>query len=496
MGRTARGVAARGVIRLAPIADQPSTIAPSVATDLDTASPEREHPRATGKDYRPALVLGLVVVGTFVLYTVLALAVGVPRVHPDEVRYIIGASSVVEGEGLRIRGDEYGFGPLHAAVLTLVLWLSPGPRGCVPVVQGRERALLRAHGRSGVPPRATTPVRMVGRARGRALGGHPVLDLHRDGDDGEHVLLHGRSRALRDDARARATDHSPPAAPAGSNRRCIPHALAARRPLPGLAGRARAPLVDRVPRRDRASDSSGRARFHSPPRPVCSLRDSCLDPRRASSLGAYWELWRGYSPLEVAKWLVYHLADIEIYLAVIPLAVTPIVLVGLIRRGRSGSVADSAFVVALPRGERDRARRRRRLHEHAVGLRPPPRSLRVLPPAAVADRVRDLARIMACRARSSRPRSALRSRSCCRRSFLSASSRTRRASTPCRARCGSGSSSRSQGSGSVSGRTSPGRVRGGAPRGDALRAPPVRRWPRCRRPSRLHLDVARSPGSG
>ena len=61
------------------------------------------------------------------------------------------------------------------------------------------------------------------------------------------------------------------------------------------------------------------------------------------SLGAYWELWRGYSPLEVAKWLVYHLADIEIYLAVIPLAVTPIVLVALIRRGRSGSVADSAF---------------------------------------------------------------------------------------------------------------------------------------------------------
>ncbi|HET8969242.1 MAG TPA: hypothetical protein VFN06_07430, partial [Gaiellaceae bacterium] len=61
------------------------------------------------------------------------------------------------------------------------------------------------------------------------------------------------------------------------------------------------------------------------------------------SLGAYWELWRGYDPLEVAKWVVYHLADIEIYLAVIPLAVAPIVLVRLIQNGSAGSAVDSAY---------------------------------------------------------------------------------------------------------------------------------------------------------
>jgi len=61
------------------------------------------------------------------------------------------------------------------------------------------------------------------------------------------------------------------------------------------------------------------------------------------SLGAYWELWRGYEPFEVAKWVVYHLADIEIYLAVIPLAVAPIVLTRLMRSGRAGAVVDSAF---------------------------------------------------------------------------------------------------------------------------------------------------------
>jgi hypothetical protein len=47
--------------------------------------------------------------------------------------------------------------------------------------------------------------------------------------------------------------------------------------------------------------------------------------------------------LGVAKWVVYHLADIEIYLAVIPLAVAPIVLTRLVRNGRASSVVDSAF---------------------------------------------------------------------------------------------------------------------------------------------------------
>ena len=76
----------------------------------------------------PALALAGIVVGSFVVYALLSTFVSVPRVHPDEVRYLIGASSLVEGDGLRLRGDEYGFGPLHASVLALVLWLSSASR--------------------------------------------------------------------------------------------------------------------------------------------------------------------------------------------------------------------------------------------------------------------------------------------------------------------------------------------------------------------------------
>ena len=41
--------------------------------------------------------------------------------HPDQVRYLIAASSLVEGEGLTLRGQDYGFGPLLPLVLAAIL---------------------------------------------------------------------------------------------------------------------------------------------------------------------------------------------------------------------------------------------------------------------------------------------------------------------------------------------------------------------------------------
>ena len=100
---------------------------PSVATDLETvsdldaASTEREPPLAAEEPRGPAIALGLVAVGAFALYTLLSLAIDGPRVHPDEVRYVIAASSLVEGEGLTLRGADYGFGPLLALMLAAIL---------------------------------------------------------------------------------------------------------------------------------------------------------------------------------------------------------------------------------------------------------------------------------------------------------------------------------------------------------------------------------------
>ncbi len=99
----------------------------------------------------------------------------------------------------------------------------------------------------------------------------------------------------------------------------------------------------RDPAAEPTGDACGRACSHSSPLCAFFLVRTVGGSSPRDSLGAYWELWRGYDPFGVAKWVVYHLADVEIYLAVIPFAVAPIVLTRLVRSGRAGSIVDSAF---------------------------------------------------------------------------------------------------------------------------------------------------------
>ena len=91
-----------------------------MATDLDTAAAAPAAP-TDPRDRRPLLALALTVLGAFALYGLLSLAIHAPRVHPDELRYLLGASSLVEGEGLTLRGQSYGFGPLLSLMLASII---------------------------------------------------------------------------------------------------------------------------------------------------------------------------------------------------------------------------------------------------------------------------------------------------------------------------------------------------------------------------------------
>ena len=291
-------------------------------------------------------MLAGIVVGSFVLYSLLSTLVSVPRVHPDEVRYMIGASSLVEGDGLRLRGDEYGFGPLHASVLALVLWLSSGLEAAypwfkvvnalfwaltaIPVYLLARRlvlswwAMLAAGLAVAIPSSISVATVMTESmsflAAAWALYA-TMLALERPTVLRQLVLLAAIAVAFLTRSQlgvlyvgwvAALGLHwwiRPAARPRGRSDlvRFWPSVLP---PLAAILG-----LGERV-----ASGSSPR-----------------------DSLGAYWELWRAYDPFDVAKWVVYHLADFELYLAVIPLAVAPIVLARLVRSGRAGSAIDSAF---------------------------------------------------------------------------------------------------------------------------------------------------------
>ena len=65
------------------------------------------------------------------------------------------------------------------------------------------------------------------------------------------------------------------------------------------------------------------------------------------AIGAYQVLFRGYDPLDIVRWGAYHLADLELYLAVVPIAVAPIVLELLWRRARSGLRPAASFIAAF-----------------------------------------------------------------------------------------------------------------------------------------------------
>jgi hypothetical protein len=301
---------------------------------------------AVTRNRGPLLALAAVVLGSFLLYAYLSTLVSVPRVHPDEVRYLIGASSLVEGDGLKLRGDEYGFGPLHASVLALVLWLSSGLETAYPwfkVVNALFWALtaiplyvlarrlvsswwaVLAAGLAIAIPSSISVATVMTESMAflaAAWGLYAtMLALERPTVLRQFVLLAAIAVAFLTRSQlgvlyvgwvAALGLHwwiHPAARPRGRSdlMRLWPSILP---PLAAILG-----LGARV-----ASGSSPR-----------------------DSLGAYWELWRGYDPFEVAKWVVYHLADFELYLAVIPLAVAPIVLTRLVLSGRAGSAVDSAF---------------------------------------------------------------------------------------------------------------------------------------------------------
>jgi hypothetical protein len=320
-------------------------------TQTPTVAPETLPEAAPGpspqpRRWGPAAALAGIVLGSFALYTWLASLVGVPRVHPDEVRYLIAASSLVEGEGLTMRGGEYGFGPLYPLVLAAILWTTSGIDAAYDVFKAANALFFAL---TAVPVyllarRLVSPWWAVA-AAGLSVAIPSSISIGTVMTESLAYLtaawaLYATALALERPTLLRQL------AVLGT----VALAFLTRAQLgalylswlvglgvlwliaPRLRPRSRADLVrlwpSAVPLLLAVAVLAGRLASGSSP---------------SESLGAYWELWRGYDPLEIGKWLVYHLADFDVYLAVVPLAVAPIVLWRLLRDGREGSDRAAAF---------------------------------------------------------------------------------------------------------------------------------------------------------
>ncbi len=282
----------------------------------------------------------------FGVYTLFASLVDVPRVHPDEVRYAIAGSSLVEGEGLSLRGGDYGFGPLYALVLAGILLLTSGLAAAYDLFKAANALFF-----------ALTAVPVYLLARRLVSEWWAVLAAALSVAIPSSIsvaTVMTESLAFFTAAWALYAIMLALESPTTARQLALLAAVGAAfatRPQFGalyvtwLLGLALVWWI--VPaRRPRTRTDVVRLWPSAVPLVLAvgvlaSRLVSGSSPR--DSFGAYWELWRGYDPLQVAKWLAYHLADFEIYLAVVPLAVTPIVLAALIRRARAGSDASAAF---------------------------------------------------------------------------------------------------------------------------------------------------------
>jgi hypothetical protein len=277
----------------------------------------------------------------------LSLAVHGPRVHPDEERYLIAASSLVEGEGLKLRGEDYGFGPLLALVLA---------------------GILRAAGSVD----AAYDWFKAANALFFALVAVPVYLLARRVVTAWWALLAAALSIAIPSSISVATVMTESLSYLATAWALYAIAMALERPtvlrqLGVLAATAVAFLTRPqfgilyvtwvgalallwwiapwTRPRTRAELLGFWPTVLPPVLALVAFAAKLASGASASdSLGAYWELWRGYDLLQVGKWFVYHLGDFAVYLAIVPLAVAPIVLWELGRAGRAGSRRAAAFV--------------------------------------------------------------------------------------------------------------------------------------------------------
>lgn len=301
-------------------------------------------------DRKPIIALVALVISVAAVYATAAQLVSTPRVHPDEHIYANAAASLAEGDGFRVRGEDYGLGSLYPAVLASLL----------TAVDDRETAYhLYKVANALLFALAAFPIYLLSRRLLRPWWSVGVAAFSIAIPSSMYVSLVMTESAsyltysiailatvlaLERPSTARQFAALAAIALAYATRAqfatlfiayvaglLLVWAIAPRRPRPGIALARLWPTL--------AALAFGIIALVI--RPVVT-GSSPLD-----TIGAYEVLFRGYDPLDLVKWSAYHLADLELYLAVVPIAVTPIVVWMLWRRGRSGSRPDAAFLAAF-----------------------------------------------------------------------------------------------------------------------------------------------------
>jgi hypothetical protein len=290
-----------------------------------------------------APAVAALVVAAFVALGALSYAVEDPRIFVDEVRYMDAAASVAGGGGLQVRGESYGWAPGYPVLLAPILLVAHDRAAAYAAIKLLDAVLFAL---------AAAPIYLLARTLLSRRTSLVVAALSLAIPSSVYVGLVFTeslayllcSTALY--AVALAVERPAPwrqlAAIAAIAAACVVRPqFAALYPaflLAALASVAFAPAARRRARLRLLRPAAASAVV------VAAAAATVVLARGASPLGRYSDLWQSYDPVDVARWLVYHVADLALFLGLIPIALLPPVLGCLYRRARAGSAPDAAFL--------------------------------------------------------------------------------------------------------------------------------------------------------
>jgi hypothetical protein len=298
----------------------------------------------------PWLALGAIVVVAALIYGAAAQIVSMPFLNPDELRYTLAARELGDGDWPNLRGHEYGYGPLYPVVLAPIVALAGDVEtayaffkianallfalAAVPIFFVARRllsprwSLAVAAASVAIPSSIYTSLVLTESAAyftaSVALLAF-VLALERPSVARQLALLGAVALAYATRAQFAAL---------------LPAFVAAHLLLWGL-GPHRPRLRDEAARLAPTLSAIGAGVAALAARPLLGWSSP------EESLGGYADLWRGYDLVSVARFVVYHLAGLELYLFVVPFAVAPIVVRDLVCAARRGSTREGAFVATF-----------------------------------------------------------------------------------------------------------------------------------------------------
>ena len=289
-----------------------------------------------------ALAAVAVVVAAFGVYGVLSSQVRDPRIFVDEIRYMDAGDSVAHGRGLETRGQAYGWAPAYPVVIAPIL---SAARSRPPAYFWIKlaNALLFAL--------AAVPIYLLARlllpwadaALVAALAVAVPSSVYTGLVMTESLAYLAFSTAVY--AMVRALER-PAALRQLGVIACIAVAYLVR---PQFAALYPAYLFA-LAFRQRSLLNRGKVRALWPTALSCVLVvggvAGIFALRGSAALGRYDDLWRSYNPVAVARWGAYHVADLALYLGLVPVVLLPAMLVALHRRRAGASIA-RAFLAAF-----------------------------------------------------------------------------------------------------------------------------------------------------